>query len=475
MRRLTLVGISDDGMSLVLSTAGSPPSAQAGGEPAGEFAIALDDRLRAAVRGDRARLGQLEIRFESALRPREIQARVRSGESPQDVAAAAGIPLDRVLRFAAPVLAERDHVTGLARRSPLHRRFEPGGDSLEDAAAARLSEHGVDPSAARWDARRGEDGAWLVTATYRGGSRDRVATFRYDPAARSSTAEDDDGRWVSGEAALPPTARARLAAAGPRRPDSPPRLAPADPFDAMVAAELAAAGAPAGPEGFGRDGAPLAGGGGGGPVVARTAPATGSATGSAVGPRAPERDEETIDVPFAGRWPEMPVSEDPGAPAPGARPTTGPRRMEDLDVPARPPRPRAFARRERTPSRPPNGTEPPEAARPGPRYDSDPEAPAQRRGDGSGGDPGSDRGGDRIDPGVADGGADDRDRDDRSRDDESQDDQSQDDQGPGDQGAQTQPTGGDSGDSGPRPRPTPRNRRQAVPSWDEIMFGRRPD
>src|SRR6478735_12289429 len=105
MRNLRLVGLSADGRQVVLVD-----------DTGAEFATPADDRLRAALRGDRARLGQLEIQMESALRPRDIQARIRAGESPEAVAAIAQMPMERVMAFAGPVLAERDHIASLAQR-----------------------------------------------------------------------------------------------------------------------------------------------------------------------------------------------------------------------------------------------------------------------------------------------------------------------------------------------------------------------
>ena len=96
MRSARLVGLSPDGKSLIVVT-----------ESGEELIIEADERLRAAVRGDRQRLGQLEIEMQTSLTPRDIQARIRAGESLEDVAGVAGIPPDRVERFAAPVLAER--------------------------------------------------------------------------------------------------------------------------------------------------------------------------------------------------------------------------------------------------------------------------------------------------------------------------------------------------------------------------------
>ena len=80
MRDARMVGLSPDGRFVIVAT-----------ETGEELAIAADDRLRAALRGDRPRLGQLEIEMESALSPREIQTRIRSGESVEDVARVAGV------------------------------------------------------------------------------------------------------------------------------------------------------------------------------------------------------------------------------------------------------------------------------------------------------------------------------------------------------------------------------------------------
>ena len=106
MRSARLVGLSPDGRSLIVVT-----------ESGEELIIEADERLRAAVRGDRPRLGQLEIEMQTSLTPRDIQARIRAGESLEDVAGVAGIPPDRVERFAAPVLAEREHVASMAMSS----------------------------------------------------------------------------------------------------------------------------------------------------------------------------------------------------------------------------------------------------------------------------------------------------------------------------------------------------------------------
>jgi hypothetical protein len=190
MRELRLVAVSEDGTHLILRTDGEESS----------MALLVDERLHAAIRGDRARLGQLEIQMDSQLRPRDIQARVRSGESVESVAAAAGVPLDRVMRYAGPVLAEREHVAGRARRATVRRI---GGDgqppALEEAVAQWVSRSSVDPDTVEWDAWRRDDGRWQVSAAWHQDSDSTSARFAFDPAGRSVAPDDDEARAIAGE------------------------------------------------------------------------------------------------------------------------------------------------------------------------------------------------------------------------------------------------------------------------------------
>lgn len=220
MVELELVGLSGDGTQLVL--------ADAGGE---EFAVPLDDRLRAAVRGDRVRTGQLEISMETALRPRDIQARIRAGQTPEAVAEVAQVPVDRIMGYAVPVMAERQHIAERAQRSAVRRKHADGpGQLLWDAVAERLRSHHVDPHTCEWDAWRREDGRWSVTARYRGEEGERTGTFVFDALSRYAVADDDDGRWLIGERTAGGSDEPR-----PRTGASARRLSPvATEYDAML-------------------------------------------------------------------------------------------------------------------------------------------------------------------------------------------------------------------------------------------------
>jgi hypothetical protein len=189
MRNLRLVGLSSDGRQVVyVDDAGV------------EFLAPADERLRAALRGDRARLGQLEIEMDPALRPRDIQARIRAGETPDSVAALAGVPVERIMPYCVPVLAERRHVAETAGRCHV-RRANADGQSrrLADVVAERLRGRGVDLETLDWDAWRRDDGKWSVRLNYQSGDSHRAAQFVFDQAGRYSLADDDEARWLTGE------------------------------------------------------------------------------------------------------------------------------------------------------------------------------------------------------------------------------------------------------------------------------------
>ena len=186
---LTLVGLTEDQQKLVLVS-----------DTGEEFTLPADARLRAALRGDHARLGQLEITMDSALRPRDIQARIRAGESPEHVASAAQTSLDKVMGYATPVLAERAHIARSAQKASVRRK---AGDRtpqlLGDAVAERLHARNVDPEAVEWDAWRRDDGRWTLVADYRSGESPRHAEFVFDAPGRYVVADDDEARWLVGE------------------------------------------------------------------------------------------------------------------------------------------------------------------------------------------------------------------------------------------------------------------------------------
>ncbi len=208
MHDLQLIGVHDDGEHLVL------------GDGEGQrYLLGVDEALRAAVRRDRAALGQLQIEIGGGLRPREVQARIRAGATAEQIAAASGWPIEKVRRYEGPVLAEREHVAAQARDVRL-RRSGSGQVTLGAEVGRRLAGRGVDPDVVTWDSWRTDDGPWTVVVRFTAGGRERQARWHLDLGARAVTPADDEARWLSEPApdAEGPLGSARLAAVpdGPR-------------------------------------------------------------------------------------------------------------------------------------------------------------------------------------------------------------------------------------------------------------------
>ncbi len=188
MRPVRFVALSEDGQALVLAD-----------EVGRLLALPIDDRLAGALRHDRTPTpGQLPIPGDmAALSPRDIQARIRSGESADDVARIANVPVDRVLRYAGPVLQERAMLAQHARRTRL--RTSDRGASLAEVVDARLSRHGVDAEKVSWDAYRKDDGIWRVLAIWPSGKATAQATWELDKARQVVTPVDDMAHYLGTE------------------------------------------------------------------------------------------------------------------------------------------------------------------------------------------------------------------------------------------------------------------------------------
>src|SRR4029077_12708861 len=132
MQELRLVAVSEDGTYAVLTAPGS----------GGRFTLRIDDRLRIVARGQFSRLAQYEIEVESPLRPKEIQDRIRAGETAEEIADAAGLPVERIRRFEGPVLAEREFRAKEAQQATVRSQAGPG-PRLGEIVTDRLADAGV--------------------------------------------------------------------------------------------------------------------------------------------------------------------------------------------------------------------------------------------------------------------------------------------------------------------------------------------
>jgi hypothetical protein len=188
MQELRFVAVSEDGRYAVLGVPGR----------SARFMLPIDERLRAVALGQTSRLAQYEIEVESPLRPKEIQARIRAGETVEEIADAAGIAVERVRWFEGPVLAERAYMAQQALTASVRRPGDPNpGPRLGEIVAERLEAVGGDPEDAQWDAKKRGDASWLVQLTFVSGGRVHVAEWVFDPRRRHVLPADDNAARMS--------------------------------------------------------------------------------------------------------------------------------------------------------------------------------------------------------------------------------------------------------------------------------------
>jgi Protein of unknown function (DUF3071) len=188
MQELRFVAVSEDGRYAVLAVPGR----------SARFMLPIDERLRAVALGQTSRLAQYEIEVESPLRPKEIQARIRAGETVEEIADAAGVAVERVRWFEAPVLAERAYIADQAQAASVRRQGDATpGPRLGEIVTDRLNAFGADPQDAQWDAKKRGDGSWQVELTFITSGRMHTAEWIFDPRRRHVLPADDNATRMS--------------------------------------------------------------------------------------------------------------------------------------------------------------------------------------------------------------------------------------------------------------------------------------
>ncbi len=154
---------------------------------------------------------QLSALEPPSISPRDIQVRVRAGEAPETLAEEPGMTIDRVMRFAGPVIEERRRVASEAQRARARRN---GSDSqtvmFGTVVEERFHAAGIDPVHVGWDSRRRHDGQWVVVGSWDEDGEQRLAEWLLNLAHRSITPLDETAADLLSDRPLrplhPPTA-----------------------------------------------------------------------------------------------------------------------------------------------------------------------------------------------------------------------------------------------------------------------------
>ena len=188
MIELELLGTSADGESLVLT--------DAQGE---RYSVLISDELRGATRRDRPRVELAPAR--PTLAPRDIQALLRAGATPQEIASEHGMEVSAVERFEAPVQAEKDYALTRARAV----RIGEGGPTMGDLVVDRLAARGVDPASLEWAATREAGEPWQIIVTFVQGAAEHAAHWHLSNSS-SLEAIDQEAQWLTEQVSVSPTA-----------------------------------------------------------------------------------------------------------------------------------------------------------------------------------------------------------------------------------------------------------------------------
>ena len=141
------------------------------------------------------------------LTPREIQTRVRAGESAQDLADDSDTPMDKIMRFAYAVLEERSRVADEARRARARRDGDGNLVPFGETVDGRFAAHDIEPQSVEWDSFRRPDGSWVVSAAWTADGTERHAHWAFSLTARTVLPLDQVSSDLLSDRPLQPVVR----------------------------------------------------------------------------------------------------------------------------------------------------------------------------------------------------------------------------------------------------------------------------
>ena len=181
MTELKVVGKSEDGDHLEMVDA-----------EGNKFSIRVSDSLKAVI-NERRLTPVTEPAQQISIK--EIQARLRAGESYGEVSRISGLSLEKIERYASPIMQERAWIIEQAEKA------SPKGSSmtLSDLVIHRLAPRGVNMNQISWNTWRLEDGTWNLVLSYPSSEGHSEATWSFDSNKRTLFSKDDGARWINGE------------------------------------------------------------------------------------------------------------------------------------------------------------------------------------------------------------------------------------------------------------------------------------
>jgi hypothetical protein len=206
MSELRLTGKNPEGTHLTLTN------------PIGEeFTIRISDTLRATVNQPRLAAVAASDDVET-MSVKEIQRRLRAGETMDAIARDGHISVEKVERFAGPILQERVYILDQAFAVVLRKESARDQETFYDVVISRLAPMGVDSDSLSWNTWRIDDGTWTIDLSYPNRDGHGSATWNFDLNRRSITATNENARWMLGQEPAPRTQTPGLVHSEPSHP-----------------------------------------------------------------------------------------------------------------------------------------------------------------------------------------------------------------------------------------------------------------
>jgi len=189
MTELRLDGKTEDGSHLSLvDTDGN------------NYSLRISDTLRATV--NQPRLTSVPaIDAVETISVKEIQRRLRAGDSFEQIAREGQTTVDKVERFSGPIMQEREYILENARNLIMRKDIHRIDLTFREVVLAKLAARGVDTDEVSWNTWRQPDGTWHIELHYPNRDGNGIATWNFDLSRRALDASDDNGAWLIDEEA----------------------------------------------------------------------------------------------------------------------------------------------------------------------------------------------------------------------------------------------------------------------------------
>ena len=190
MTELRLNGKTEDGLHLSLHD-----------NDGNEFTVRISDTLRATV--NQQRLMAVPATLEPTVSIKEIQRLLRAGQTADQIAREHDISIEKVERFAGPILSERIYIIDQAQQIVIRKEGGRDAVTLLGVVISRLAPRNIDSAELSWDTWRLEDGTWTIELHYPNNTGVGIAQWSFDATLRTVISTDENARWMMGDEPTP--------------------------------------------------------------------------------------------------------------------------------------------------------------------------------------------------------------------------------------------------------------------------------